>query len=102
MFGRWDKVKRDCMVGYEPSEKYYRIIQLSEDKESGEIIDNYYLVLDTGKHLSGRYVRTIDIRALEVFSTDINYDDRVDLIKLSDRHILISSKDIILKSYMYK
>lgn len=70
-------------------EKAYDCIQLTEFHEAGEIINDYWLITNCyfdkfeGKYDIGYYVRIIDIRYLEIFATDINYDDRKDLIKIN-------------------
>jgi hypothetical protein len=87
MFGHFVKAKMPICC--ESFENAYQAFWLEEDSEPGKIINEYYLILDdadTFYFKKGRYVNTIDIRYLDIFETDINYDDRSDLTKINTVH----------------
>jgi hypothetical protein len=87
------------MIGYDIKWKYpygsfetnngYDCIQLTESHEAGELINEHWLIVNCdfegfkGVYESGLYVKIIDIRFLDIFATDINYDNRKDLKKVN-------------------
>jgi hypothetical protein len=90
------------MIGYDIKCKYQfsyddssldmatDVMQLDRDTEVGEIINNYWLIVNSHypfgnpvyEYPKGQYVKVKDIRRFDVFVTDFNYDGREDLIKL--------------------
>ena len=91
MYGKWDKCNGRYWSYGEPVERVYESFILKEDRECGEIINDYYLIIDgsspfdetlTLTYKKGDCVLTVDIRCLDIFSTDINYDNRSDLSKM--------------------
>lgn len=79
MFGYVGKYK--CYYDKLP---YYAISvkQLSEPHEAGEILDNYWLIVNCdydsleGKYQTGDFVKVIDIRFIDIFVTDVELDNK--------------------------
>jgi len=66
----------------------YDVIQLTEPHEAGEIINDYWLIENESfvnefkaKFDTGYYVRIVNLNLVDLFITDINYDDKNDLMK---------------------
>jgi hypothetical protein len=77
-----------CPIESRTFQEYaYNVIQLKEPHEAGEIINNHWLICnnglvnDTGKYEKGYYVKVANLNLVDIFATDINYDDRKDLEK---------------------
>lgn len=45
MYAEISSVKRECCLEHTPKEQYIDLIQLTEDRECGEIINDYWLIL---------------------------------------------------------
>lgn len=68
-------------------EKLCDAVQLKEPHEAGEIINNHWLICnngiepDEGKYSKGYYVRAVNLNLIDLFATDIDYDNRKDIKK---------------------
>ena len=66
----------------------YDVVQLSEPHEAGEIINDYWLILNSefgdfkGKYEAGYYVKIIDLNFCDIIETDIDHN-RSDLRKIN-------------------
>ena len=82
MIGKYAMFKNGFVI-----DDAFSCIQIKETHEVGEIINNYQLILNNiydEKFIynAGELVKIIDVRFLDEFETDMNYDRRKDFIKL--------------------
>ena len=108
MWGYDVKCKDEYFYGCIALDKAYDVIQLTEPHEAGEIINDYWLIENDEiesfrKFKKDDFVRVIDIRYFDLFETDINYDNRKDLLKYGTSFRQFSNhKAINVYNYSYK
>jgi hypothetical protein len=89
----------------------YEIVQLQEPHEVGDIINEYWLILESGcpfgqrydyKCEIGQHVLTVDIRRIDIFSTDRDYDKRTDLLLINTQQRFYGREPLRMRLYHYK
>ena len=84
------------------------VIQIDEAHEVGEIINDYWLIVNCEtpwsnapifKYEKGEYVKAIDIRCFDVFATDKNYNDRKDLTLYGAESKLYFGNQVVVNVY---
>ena len=91
-----------------------KTIKLNEKHEVGEIINDYWLVLNEPEIIvedepyepkyfyeKGDYIRVADIRLYTQFSTDKKFDNREDMRWLQTECLMSHNKIIVVHGYEY-
>jgi hypothetical protein len=107
MIGNWIKYSSEHSLNGDMHPDSIEVIKLTEPHEIGEIINDYWLILsgakktDNGIYETGTYVRIIDIRYLDIFETDLNYDYRNDLRKYAIEKIVFNNHIVTANRYKF-
>jgi hypothetical protein len=92
MNGEIIAIKSNCCSNGNIKEEFIDVIQINEPHECGEILNDYFLILNSDiffdnnfsleksrKYKAGDYVKVVYIKALDQFISDIDYSSRNDL-----------------------
>ena len=89
MIGQVVKFNRET-ENNEIFQSIFEAIQLQEPHEAGEIINDYWLILNSefgdfkGKYEAGYYVKIVNLKFCDIIETDIDHN-RSDLRKINTR-----------------
>ena len=83
-------------------DRAFDIVQINEPHEVGEIINGYWLIVNsdaTYQYNSGQYVKVINLKYFDLVATDINHDSTGYLVKLGTEKQLHCNKEITVNIY---